>query len=133
MATLTVKNTVENDLHLCNILDPVSHYKVSLKEYTDSVATNFYVYSECNSGNCSCVHKIGKCYSQLRPCRLFCKVFLRGHIDPDWSYTLRGVVFGFHIINPSCSAAKPKEIRPLFVSPPTHTPLVRVSNKQKNM
>ena len=49
----------------------------------------------------------------MLPCRTFVELFLRGDIDPDWQYILRGVVFGFRIINPDWNvtySAKPKKI-----------------------
>ena len=48
----------------------------------------------------------------MLPCRTFVKLFLHGDIDPDWQYILRGVVFGFRIMNPDCNvtySAKPKK------------------------
>ena len=30
---------------------------------------------------------------------MFCELFLRGDTDPDWHYLLKGVIFGFRVIN----------------------------------
>ena len=33
---------------------------------------------------------------------MFSELFLRGDTDPDWDYILRGICFGFRVINPDC-------------------------------
>ena len=48
---------------------------------------------------CSCIHYIANNGVQLKPCRFICEIFLRGETNPDCSYILWGVVFGFRITN----------------------------------
>ena len=51
-------------------------------------------------------------------CRFFAEAFLRGDSDPDWNYIIRGIVFGFQVINDDCLIsyrARPKRIKsPVF-------------------
>ena len=61
---------VDSELHVHNILEPILHYKVSLREYRNSFI--FYVYKECNEGTCTCEHY----RAQLHPFRfIFAKSF----------------------------------------------------------
>ena len=42
--------------------------------------------------------------AQLRPCRAFVELFLRGDSDPDWFDLLWGFVFGFRVKDPDCTS-----------------------------
>lgn len=66
---------------------------------------NFIVYDKCAQGTCDCTHTIGDAVAQLLPCRFFAECFLRGDNDPDWDYVMRGIIFGFRVINDSCDSA----------------------------
>ena len=78
--------------------------RCSIREDADSDMTDIDIGYDCVDGICGCVHVIAGSAAQLRPCRIFCELFLRGDTDPDWIYILRGVVFGFNVINPSCTS-----------------------------
>ena len=62
----------------------------------------FTVSSDCINGKCTCVHKIAGNATQLQPCRFFAEIFLRGDLDPDWEFLMRGVIFTFKVINENC-------------------------------
>lgn len=78
--------------------------KCSIRESVVSCPVDIVIRYDCIDGTCGCVHYIAGCVTQLRPCRVFCELLLRGDTDPDWQYILKGVVFGFNVINPSCRA-----------------------------
>ena len=77
--------------------------RCSIHETAGDVA-HFDINYDCVDGICDCMHEIAGRPAQLKPCRVFCELFLRGDTDPDWAYILMGVVFGFNVINPSCTA-----------------------------
>lgn len=78
-------------------------YTVRAKD-TGSVDVKFKVFKTCTNGTCSCKHTIGGAVAQLLPCRFFTEALLRGDTDPDCDYILRGVIFGFRVIDQDCSA-----------------------------
>ena len=63
------------------------------------------VFMDCIRGVCSCVFSIEGAPAQLRPCRMFAECFCRGDVDPDWDYVLRGVCFGYRVIDAECSSS----------------------------
>ena len=71
---------------------------VARDTYSDNIAC-FDVSIDCVNGICNCVHMIGDAKAQLLPCRVFSECFLRGDVDPDWDYILKGIIFGFKVIN----------------------------------
>ena len=75
-----------------------------IRETADAEVTCFDINHDCVDGICNCTHEIAGTPVQLKPCRAFCELFLRGDTDPDWVFILLGVVFGFKVINPSCTA-----------------------------
>jgi len=83
---------------------------VSASEATSDSLVEFEVSYKCSIGVCACTHLIRDRRAQLKTCRFFCEVFLRGDIDPDWEYLIRGVCFGFQAIDPDCAA----EYKPQF-------------------
>ena len=46
-------------------------------------------------GNCCCTHYIAECLTQLKPCRVFCLLFLHDIIDPNWAFLLQGFLLDF--------------------------------------
>ena len=40
----------------------------------------------------------------LLPFRFFLEAFLRGINDPNWDYIMRGIIFGFRVINEGCES-----------------------------
>ena len=88
------------------ILNSPDGIKVEARDiFSEGTACTFFVYNTCIRGVCSCTHYIGDRLSCLRPCRFFSEVFLRGDTDPDWEFILRGVIFGFKVINAGCDSA----------------------------
>lgn len=83
----------------------------SIREDDCSQPIEIIIADGCVDGVCACSHSIASCAVQLKPCRVFCELFLRGDTDPDWHYILRGVVFGFNVINPSCTTEYDAERR----------------------
>ena len=83
---------------------PGGGLRVSCREQAGSPPQVFTVTDACAGGRCTCEHIIAGSRAQLRPCRVFSETFLRGDPDPDWEYIIRGVVFGFPVINPDCEA-----------------------------
>ena len=84
---------------------PGGGLRVSCREQPELPPRVFTITNECARGSCTCIFHINSSQAQLRPCRVFCEAFLRGDTDPDWEYILRGVVFGFSVINPDCETA----------------------------
>ena len=41
---------------------------------------------------------------QLKPSRVFAECYCHGDIDPNWEYILRGVCFGFKVIDEDCNS-----------------------------
>ena len=106
-------NTPDDELYVQPVYNDTPHYIIALRQYRLDSPTCINVYTECIKGICTYSHYINDCKSQMLPCHTFVELLLRGDIDPDWQYILRGVVFGFRIINPDCSvtySAKPKKI-----------------------
>ena len=64
---------------------------------------SIYITADCIYGLCNCQHHIANILTQLLPCRIFYELFLTGETDPDWEFILDGVLFGFKIMNPSCT------------------------------
>ena len=64
---------------------------------------SFTILPECYKGICTCIHKIGGVMVQLKPCRFFCELFLCGPVDLDCIHILKGVTFGFQVINDNLS------------------------------
>ena len=79
--------------------------RCTIREEEGSTPTVIIIRDTCVEGRCDCTHTIAGAVAQLKPCRVFCELFLRGDTDPDWHYIIRGVVFGFSVINPSCEAS----------------------------
>ena len=87
---------------------------VRLRERVGSTPHCFAITDRCVRGMCDCCHKVGGVPAQMKPCRMFVELFLRGEVDADWYFILSGIVFGFGVINENCSieyTAKWKKIR----------------------
>ena len=65
---------------------------------------DFEIYADCFAGLCVCKHEVGGFTTQLRPCRFFTKVLLQGEPDQDWEYILKGVVYGFRVVDDDCDS-----------------------------
>lgn len=79
-------------------------FDVTVREtFTENVA-DFRIQRNCMAGSCSCTHMIEGVVSQMKPCRVFTELFMRGDTDPDAEYILMGVCFGFMVINWDCEA-----------------------------
>ena len=76
------------------------HLHVKLTEQCDSAVAEFVVKMDCVLGRCLCVYSLCKMPCQLKPCRFFAEIFYRGGIDPDFMFILKGIVFGFNVIDP---------------------------------
>lgn len=96
LSRLTWTGEVSEDLHVRETEDGCLN--VSLINVDGAVAS-FKVKLVCATGMCDCVHLLGGMCCQLKPCRFFVEVFLRGEWDVDYIYILRGIVFGFRVIN----------------------------------
>jgi len=79
-------------------------YTCTAKDIFSNNICSFKVFNECVNATCSCVHMIAGARAQLLPCRVFAECFVRGDTDPDWEYIMRGVIFGFKVINEKCDA-----------------------------
>ena len=69
-----------------------------------SEATLIDIYEDCINGSCCCEYYVGGAVTQLPPCRFFPKAMLTGEPDPDWEYVLKGVIYGFEIMDRSCTS-----------------------------
>ena len=63
------------------------------------------VFNACIQGICDCVYDIMGAPAQLKPCRIFAEAMCRGDTDPDWEYVLRGVCFGYRVIDSECDSS----------------------------
>ena len=77
---------------------------VWVREFVDSRPVLLRVTMDCVRGVCCCNHYIGGRRAQLLPCRVFVELFMQVDIDPDWYFLLWGFLFGFRVVNPSCSS-----------------------------
>ena len=75
--------------------------RVTVSEQLSGPEYTFMVGRECVDGRCMCDHLIGGVVSQLKPCRFFAESYFRGDCDPDSLYIMRGIVFGFMVIDPT--------------------------------
>ena len=62
----------------------------------------FTVSHACLAGLRSCRHLMGGRLAQFKSCCALCECFLKGEIDKDWEFILKGAFFGFKVINQSC-------------------------------
>lgn len=108
---------------------PGSLYRVRASD-PGSRDCEFTVYDTCASGICSCTHTIGGATSQLLPCRFFVEAFLRGDNDPDWDYILRGVIFGFRVINDNCEASYESSNYSSSTGPLTYAAMSKKLNRE---
>ena len=65
----------------------------------------FNIFGDCISGLCACIYSVDGARTQLKPCRFITKALLKGEPDPDWEYILKGVVFGFDVMNRDCDSS----------------------------
>ena len=82
--------------------DGKENLNVYVREEPGVDAVSFVVTRDCLRGTCACIHTIAGMQTQLRPCRVFTELFMRGETDMDWALILAGVVFGFRVINRDC-------------------------------
>ena len=108
-STISVPVWINPESFICDWLDisnKVDGIKVEARDvFSNNVSCTFTVTSACIQGICTCSHYVGNRISRLHPCRFFTEAFLRGDTDPDWEFVLRGVIFGYKVINPSCPSA----------------------------
>ena len=80
---------------------------VSVAEIGKSVgiSVTFDVNHECFEGVCLCEYYLLDSRITLKPCRVFSECFLRGSIDENWEYMLKGSCFGFRVVDPDCPCA----------------------------
>ena len=88
-------------LYVETILGEDYYWRFSIREDRNSKPHIFDVSKKCTMGMCTCVHYIAGVRAQLKPCRFIAEIFVLGDTDPDWPYIIWGVVFGFHVANPS--------------------------------
>lgn len=105
-SSFTIPRWVNPENFDCNWLD-ISNINTGIKVtardiFAKNVFSTFVVQAMCAKGTCSCLHYIGGRVSYLHPCRFFVEAFLRGDSDPDWEFILRGIIFGFKVVNPDC-------------------------------
>ena len=62
------------------------------------------IFDDCLQGLCDCIYTIDDTIVQIKPCRVFAEGLCRGDVDPDWEYVLRGVCFGFRVIDDTCDS-----------------------------
>ena len=74
---------------------------ISMWEYPDAVPVRFTVSEACKKGVCGCVYMLQGSVCQLKPCRFFIESYLRGQVDTDADYILRGIAFGFKVVDDS--------------------------------
>ena len=51
--------------------------------YYDIASLSIVIRFDCYVGICSCKHIIADVYSQLKPCQVFCLLFLDGTFDDE--------------------------------------------------
>ena len=93
---------VENEKLLCTLRVQDTSEAVHVEKCID-------IFWECLRGACVCEFEIDGVPSQLKPCRIFSEACCRGEIDVDWEFILKGVCFGFHVINTVCDSKYFKE------------------------
>ena len=71
----------------------------------EQIALIIPIFESCLLGTCLCKHFISGVRAQLRPCRAFAECYCRGGVDPDWDYILRGICFGFKVIDAVCNSS----------------------------
>lgn len=101
---LPFSDLIDDDFKVEKINGSDICYVVTIRECVNDQPVVFNVGNNCINGTCQCVHYIGGVRTQLKPCRFFTELLLKGTLDPDWKYLLWGVTFGFEIINPDCPA-----------------------------
>ena len=62
------------------------------------------IFVECLSGVCDCTFEIAGAVVQLKPCRMFSEACCCGVMDEDWEFLLKGVCFGFRVIDTECKS-----------------------------
>ena len=63
------------------------------------VSTTITITVNCFIGCCYCYHSIASQLAQLKPCHIFCLLFIGQNLDDDWEFLLCGVLFDFNVIN----------------------------------
>ena len=71
---------------------------------SEAAWTNVGIFADCFSGNCACKFTVGGVPTQLRPCRFTVKALLEGDPIPGWDYVMAGVLFGFKIVDSTCTS-----------------------------
>ena len=88
-----------------NTSDPTDYiFDVIIREIVTEGVARFQLGQNCMAGTCSCMHRIEGIVSQMKPCRVFAELFMWGDTDPDAEYIMKGVCFGFMVINWDCDA-----------------------------
>ena len=67
-------------------------------------------------GRCNGCHNIAGHSAQFKPCRIISECFGRGKIDADWEFVLKGAIFGFKMINHSCTCSYVGAFMPTLIS-----------------
>ena len=75
------------------------HLRVRMTEQCGAAVAEFVVKMDCVFGRCLCVYSLCEMPCQLKPCQFFAELFYRGGIDPDFMFILKGIVFGFNVID----------------------------------
>ena len=78
----------------------------------DTANTTIVIKLDCFIGTCICKHVIASVNMQLKPCRVFCLLFLHGTTDADWEFILHGCIFGFKMLNVGCQTSYVACFRP---------------------
>ena len=67
------------------------------------------IFQACIQGTRDCVYDIDGAPAQLKPCRVFAEACCQGELDTDWENILKGVCFGFRVIDSVCESKYFKE------------------------
>ena len=93
-----MSNVISNDEFCVGVCES-GCLQVSISERHCSTPKSFCVNLDCVAGTCTCIHMVSGCVCQLKPCRFFAAACLMGELDTDLMFIMRGIVFGFHVID----------------------------------
>ena len=57
------------------------------------------------NGCCTCAYLLEGVTCQFKPCHFFSEAFCGNHVDPHAWFILKGIVFGFRVIDDGCEVS----------------------------
>ena len=71
---------------------------ITVRDGDGSNTVNFIITRDCAKGICVCLFTLAGIHCQLKQCRFFVEVYLRGSTDMDAQYIIYGIVFAFRVM-----------------------------------